>query len=248
MMNFLMRFQNRVTDLPPAILLTLAIVILAAGVFVFLGGLGFKRIMFVAIGAFFGAFSSLFYAETNPLLDAALIGIFSLLAFKLQDTFLVLVASAFAAVIGYSLLIRPYYRPSNNILAVIRQITIGVPYYNWPILLAVTAAPFALISWQGASAFFTSTAGAFFIFAGAIMISLHSGFAAVGYMTSKKEIFMEAFALAVIIGTFLQLWLLPKISARFIAVRKAAKTKNKKVKAAKDEPEIIRKSTTWRTA
>ena len=57
-----------------------------------------------------------------------------------------LTASAIAAVIGYFLLIRPYFRPSSDILAVIRELTIGVPYYNWPILLALTALPFAIIS------------------------------------------------------------------------------------------------------
>ena len=141
MTNLLWTFQNRVTHLQPSLLLTLGVVTIAAGLFVWLGGLGFRKIAFVAIGLFFGAFCTLFSSDTNLFLAAAIIGICALLALKLQETFLVLVASAFVAVIGYFLLIRPYFRPSGNILAVIRQLTIGVPYYNWPILLAVTALP-----------------------------------------------------------------------------------------------------------
>ena len=136
----------------PSLLLTLAVVTIAAGLFVLLGGFGFKKVMFVVTGLFFGAFCTLFSSGTNLFLAAAVIGIFALIALKLQDTFLVLIASAAAAVIGYLVLIRPYFLPSSNILAVIRQFTISVPYYNWPLLVAVTALPFAVISWQGASA------------------------------------------------------------------------------------------------
>lgn len=133
-----------------SLLLTLAVVTIAAGLFIWLGGLGFKKVMFVAAGLFFGAFCTLFFSGTNLFLAAAIIGAFALIALKLQDTFLVLIASAVAAVIGYLILIRPYFRPSSDILAIIRQLTIGVPYYNWPILLAVAVLPFAVISWQGA--------------------------------------------------------------------------------------------------
>jgi hypothetical protein len=159
------------------------------------------------------------------------------------------IISALAAVVGYSILIRPYFRPSSNIMAVIRQLTIGVPYYNWPILLAITALPFAAVSWQGISALFSSTAGLALILAGTIMILLNSGFEAVSHITSKRETYIEAFALTVIIGTFAQLWLLPKIGVRFVAVRKAAKVKVKQIKAKKGESgDSPHKSATWRTA
>jgi len=248
MTSLLWTFQNRVTHLQPSLLLALAAVTIAAGLFVWLGGFGYKKIMLVVTGVFFGAFCTLFSSGSNPFLAAALIGIFALLALKLQDTFFVLVASACAAAIGYSILIRPYFRPSANILAVIRQIAIGVPYYNWPILLAVTALPFAAISWVGASALFSSAAGATLILTGTTMVLLHLGYPAVGYITTKQDIYLAIIALATILGTLVQLWLLPKISTRFAAARQAAKTKVKKVKARKGDTEPVAKTTTWRTA
>ncbi len=248
MTNLLWTFQNRVTHLQPSLLLTLAVVTIAAGLFVWLGGLGFKKIMFVVAGAFFGAFCTLFSSGTNLFLAAAIIGICALLALKLQDTFLVLVASAFTAVIGYSILIRPYFRPSSDILAVIRQLAIGVPYYNWPILLALTAVPFAAVSWQSASALFSSAAGAILLLAGVVMVLLNAGYPAVGYMTIRQDIYIAIIALATILGTIAQLWLMPKISSRFAAAKQASRTKVKKAKARKGDIEPAAKSITWRTS
>ncbi|MBE3142357.1 MAG: hypothetical protein IMZ61_00295 [Planctomycetes bacterium] len=244
MTNLLWTFQNRVTHLQPSLLLTLAVVTIAAGLFVWLGGLGFKKIVFVAIGLFFGAFCTLFSSGTNPFLAAAIIGICAMLAFTLQDTFLVLIASALAAVIGYSMLVRPYFRPSGDIMSVIRQLTIGVPYYNWPIMLALTAVPFAAVSWKGASALFSSAAGTTLILAGTIMVLLNLGYPAVGYMTTRQDIYIAIIALATILGTITQLWLMPKISTLFVA----AKAKVKKVKARKGNAEATAKTATWRTA
>ena len=244
MTNLLWTFQNRVTHLQPSLLLTLAAVTIAAGLFVWLGGFGYKKIMFAAVGVFFGAFCTLFSSGTNLFLAAAIIGICAMLALTLQETFLVLIASALAALIGYSILVRPYFRPSGNILAVIRQLTIGVPYYNWPILLALTALPFAIISWPSASALFSSAAGATLILAGTTMALLNFGYPAVSYMTTRQDIYIAIIALATILGTIAQLWLLPKISTLFVA----AKAKVEKVKARKGDTGATAKTTTWRTA
>ena len=186
----------------PSLLLTLAVVTIAAGVFIWLGGLGLRKIMFVAAGVFFGASCTLFSSNTNLFLAAALIGIFALLALKLQDMFFILIASVLAAVIGYFLLVRPYFRPSSDILAVMRQLTIGVPYYNWPILLAITAVPFAVISWPVASALFSSAAGTILIVAGTTMALLNFDYPAVGYMTTRQDIYIAIIALVTIFGHY----------------------------------------------
>ncbi|MGD0573717.1 MAG: hypothetical protein ABSB11_11960 [Sedimentisphaerales bacterium] len=248
MANLLSTFQSRITHLQPSLLLTLAVVTIATGLFVLLGGLGLKKVVFVVTGLFFGAFCTLFSSDTNLFLAAAVIGTFALIAFNLQDMFLVLIASAAAAVIGYLVLIRPYFLPSSNILAVIRQFTISVPYYNWPLLVALTVLPFVIASWQDASALFTSAAGAILVMAGTVMALLNSGYPAVGYITTKQDISVAVLALATIAGAIIQLWLLPEINVRFAAIRKTAKTKVEKVKAGKGKDAEKPKTATWRTA
>ena len=232
----------------PSLLLTLAAVTIAAGLFVLLGGFGFRKVMFVITGLFFGAFCTLFSSGTNLFLAVATIGAFALIALKLQDTFLVLIASAVAAVIGYLILIGPYFRHSNNILAVIRQFTISVPYYNWPILLALTALPFAVMSCQGASAIFTSAAGTILVLTGTVMVLLNFGYSAVGYIATKQDICVARLVLATIAGTIIQSWLLPKINVRFAVAEKTAKNKVEKAKAGKGNAAEKSKTATWRTA
>ena len=244
MASLLWTFQNRVTHLQPPLLLALAAITIAAGLFVWLGGLGYKKIMFAAVGVFFGAFCTLLSSNTNLYLAAAVIGICALLALKFQDAFFILVASAIAAVIGYFMLVRPYFRPSSDIMAVIRQLAIGVPYYNWPMLLALTALPFTVISWAGASALFSSAAGTILILAGTIMALLNFDYPAIGYMTTKQDIYIAGIALATTLGTITQLWLLPKISKQFVA----AKAKVKKIKVRSGNTESTAKSVTWRTS
>jgi len=248
MMSLLLTFQSRVTQLQPALLLTLAAVTIASGLFVLLGGLGFKKTMFVVTGIFVGAFCMLFSPGANLLLAVSVTGISALAALKLQNTFLVLAASAIAAVIGYSLLIRPYFSPSSDALVVIRQLTISVPYYNWPILLALTALPFVIMSLRGAPAIFTSAAGIILVLIGTVMALLNFDYPVIGYISTKQDICVAVFALATIAGTIIQLWLLPGINVRFAVARNTAKTKVEKVKAGKGNAAEKPKTATWRTA
>jgi hypothetical protein len=247
MNNVLWTFQNRITHLQPAMLWALAGVTIAAGVFLWLGGFGFKKTMYAVAGIYVGAFCTLFISVSNLPLAGALIGIFAMTALAIQETFFVLTASACAAVIGFSFLIGSHFRPSSNLLMSIRMLTISVPYYNWPILLAVTALPFAVISWRGASALFSSAAGAVLALAGVIMVVLNStDFPIIGHMKSQPEQYYLMLALVVIFGIAIQMMVLPKISKGFAA--RQAKVKAKKGKIQKDGSNSTVKSVTWRTS
>jgi len=247
MTNLLWTFQNRLLHLQPSLLLTLAAVTVTAGLFVWLGGFGFKKIMYTIAGAFFGAFCSLLTSGSNLPLAAALVGIFAVLAYKMQDSLFVMIASGAAAVIAYSILVRPYFKASDNVMAVIRQIAVSVPYYNWPILLAITALPFAVISWRGASAILSSAAGAIVMLAGAVMFVLTSSeFSIIGHMKSQPEQYYLILTLAMLLGTVVQMWVLPRIS-KGVAERQA-KARVKKAKTKKNDTAKAVKSTTWRTA
>jgi hypothetical protein len=80
--------------------------------------------------------------------------------------------------------------------------------------------------------------------AGTIMALLNFGYPAIGYMNTRQDIYFAIIALATILGTFAQLWLLPKISKRFVTT----KAKVKKVEAKEGNIEPALKSATWRTS
>ncbi|MFH1370869.1 MAG: hypothetical protein ABII09_06250 [Planctomycetota bacterium] len=251
MINTLWRFEQNVSGLQPLLLLVIAVVTLAAGLFVCLSGFGFRKSMFAVIGMYCGIALAISIAGFNLLLALAFLGAGVLSAMKLQDSFLVLITSIFAAVYGFSVLIRPYFSPSDDLMSVMRQLTIGVPYYNWPILLALTAAPLAVSStfWRGTSSALCSAAGTLIIFAGAIMLSKYTGFSAVGHISGKPEIYLGLFVGITAVVACVQYFILPKISSRFAAAKESTKAKAKRAKKRKTgDGETISRTTAWRTS
>ncbi len=80
------------------------------------------------------------------------------------------------------------------------------------------------------------------------MIFLDFGYPAIGYLTSERDIYLGVIALATIIGMFIQLLLLPKVSRRVAAAKQAAKTRAIKAKARKEDDVVVEKAVTWRTS
>jgi hypothetical protein len=250
MIDFLWKIEHRLTGLNSHLLLAMAIVTIAAGLFALLGGLGFKRILFAVIGAYFGVVFSIFVSGPNLMLTLAIAGTCILLALKLQNGFLALIASIFGALYGFSVLISPYFFLRGELFAIVRQFFIGVPYYHWPILLAVVALPFAASSsyWNQTSAILCSASGASMLVLASMMLMLHSGFGAMAHISIKRELYLEIFAAVVIVGSLVQLFLLPKISSRLAIAKESAKLRAKRAKKFSTDDTPAPKSTTWRTA
>jgi len=255
MIEFLQILEHRVGGLQSPLLAVMTLVTLSAGLFVWLGGLSYRKALFAIVGAYCGATCAIFISNSNILLTAALAGAGVLLAMRLQDTFLIVMASIFAAVYGFSILIRPYVSLSDEPVAIIRQLTIGVPYYNWPILLALIAVPLALISTfpQGTPAVLCSAAGTGLMLACAIMLLVRNGLAAAGYIDSKRELCLALFIVATALGATAQIFLLPELSWRIAAAKKALKNRAKAKRVEKDEYDDSNalptpKTATWRTA
>jgi hypothetical protein len=253
MIYFLWTFANRAGGLQPPLLLALTLITLTAGLFVWLGGLGYRRVMFAVAGAYCGAVCTIPFSGSNLLLAAALVGAGALLALKFQDAFLTITTSMFAAIYGFSILIRPYFNTSGELISIIRQLAIDVPYYNWPMLLALIVAPLGASAafWQGTSAVLCSAAGTALLLAGTILLLVRSGFDAVGHISSKRELYLGLFIAVTVVGAIAQLLLLPRISNRLAIAKETAKVKAKRAKKGKPDDSKDRpapKSTAWRTS
>jgi hypothetical protein len=250
--EYMWSFEYRAAKVPPVILMAAAIVMLVLGLFVWFGGFGYKKILYIIVGAFCGAACTISITSANYLLALALVAGGAMLSFKLQETFLSFVIAVLAAIYGYSILIKPYFSHTRELVDVLRQIAIGVPYYNWPILLGVVLAPFAITaSWfAGASAGFSSLTASIMFLAGAIMILKRFGFGAAAMISSNTEIAIGILAGVTAIGMVVQLLIMPRISDRFTAAKEAAKIKAKKPKKTKQENSEsgAARVTAWRTS
>jgi len=250
MINFLTKFEHRLTGLDSHLLLAMAIVTIAAGLFALLGGLGFKKILFGAIGAYFGVAFSIFVSGPNLMLTLAIAGTSILIALKLQNGFLALITAIFAAIYGVSVLISPYIFMRGELFDIVRQFLIGVPFYHWPILLAVIALPFAASAsyWKATSAILCSASGASMFIIAAMLLMTRSSLSAVSHISAKRELCLEIFAAVIAVGTLIQLLVLPRISSRLAIAKETAKIRAKRAKNSKTEDMPAPKSTTWRTA
>jgi hypothetical protein len=250
--GYLRAFEYRISNLPPELLMAAAIVMIVLGVFVWFGGFGFKRILYIIAGAFCGAIFAISITGTNYLLSVALVASGAMLSFKLQETFLAFVVSLLAAIYGYSVLISPYFRATKELMDVLRQLTIGVPFYNWPILLGVVLMPFALTaSWYaGATAGYSSLTASIMFLAGGIMLSKYSGYGASAMIISNSWLVLGILGGITVTGMGVQLLIMPRISDRFAAAKESARYKVKKPKKARqqDSESSAVRSAGWRTS
>jgi len=129
------------------------------------------------------------------------------------------------------------------------DLTVGVPYYNWPILLIMIAAPVGLSSacWRITSVVLCSAAGTSLLLAGTIMMLTNNGLSAVAHISSRQEIYVELFIIVTVIGTTVQWLVMPKVDSRIAAARGAVKKKFRKAKKGKADGSD-RKAAAWRTA
>jgi uncharacterized membrane protein len=250
--EYLRAFEYRIAKVPPVLLMAIAIVMLALGLFVLFGGFGYKRILYIIIGAFCGAACAMLITSINYLLATALVAAGAMLSFKLRETFLSFVIAILAATYGYSVLISPYFKATKELIDTLRQLTIGVPYYNWPILLGVVLAPFALAaSWYaGTSACYSSLTASIMFLTSAMMLLKRFGYGLTAMISSNAGIVIVILAGITAIGIVFQLLIMPRISERFAAAKKVAKSKAKKSKQAKQQKNesVAERNAAWRTS
>ncbi|MBN1392755.1 MAG: hypothetical protein JW947_08140 [Sedimentisphaerales bacterium] len=250
--EYLFAFEHRIIKVPPVLLMGIAIVMVVLGLFVLFGGFGYKKILYIIIGAFCGAGCAISMTSINYLLATAFVAGGAILCFRFRETFLSFVIAILAATYGYSILISPYFGATKELIDILRQLTIGVPFYNWPILLGAVLAPFALTSswYAGASACYSSLTASIMFMASTIMLLKRSGYGASGMISSNALIIIMILTGITAIGMVFQLLIMPRISARFATTKQASKFKMKKSKQAKQqksESGEVRKAS-WRTS
>lgn len=243
--EYLWAFEHRITKVPPVLLITIALVMLVLGLFVLLGGLSYKKTLYIFIGAFWGAACATSITSINYLLAAALVAAGALLSLKLRETFLAFVIALLAAIYGYSVLVSPYFKATKELMDALRQLTIGVPYYNWPILLGAVLAPFALTaSWfAGTSAGFISLTASLMFLAGGIMLLKRFGYGAAGMISSNSGIVILILAGVTAIGMVIQLLIMSRISVSFAAAKRTARSKVEEIQTSQTAGKRIRRST-----
>lgn len=234
MLDISQNFEQMISELSPTFLVGVGSGSVLAGLFIWLGGLGFRKYLVTIVGAFAGGISGFFITGRNTVLSLVSAGVGVVIALVLEKIFVTIMAAVLAAVLGFTVMGRICVGQADSL----EQACSQMPVYSWVIIAALVIISIAagfffrrLISALCFAAF-----GAILIFAGMILLLSYKGTEPISYISGKPSFYGMVFAAMVAFGTIEQLLL-----CRF------AKAKAKREeKVIKRQREVEKKPPDWR--
>lgn len=211
MLEIAQNFEQIAVQLRPIVLIGPGLVAVLAGLFVWLGGLGARRVLAAIVGAVSGGICGFFITGWNIGLAAAIAAIAAIIAAAFEKIFITILVAALAAVFALAVFVRPYIEIKNaaDFSTGIKQACIQIPAYNWVIIVALVvffiAAGFLLF--RLTSALCCATLGTMLIFAGMILLLLYKGAAPVSGIYNRSSFYAAVFVVMTGFGTVGQLLL-----------------------------------------
>lgn len=106
-------FEQIAVRFSPAVLIAIGLACVAAGLFVWLGGLGARKVLLAVAGAVSGGSCGFFIGEQNIALAAVSAAVTAFFAVIFERIFTCLLAAVIAAAFGFIVLARPYIEDTN---------------------------------------------------------------------------------------------------------------------------------------
>ncbi|MHC4486238.1 MAG: hypothetical protein ACYS4T_13675 [Planctomycetota bacterium] len=236
MLRIFQNFEQTAVQLNPIVLIGPGLATVLVGLFIWLGGLGFRRLLVAVAGAVSGGICVFFITGRNIMVAIILASVAAVIAIIFERLFIVTLAASLAAVFGFAVLAGPYIENSqevirrmpvqSSVLSVresiekvkayvadvsekIKQACSQMPVYRWLILLVlvVTLMVVGFFLWRLASALCCSALGTTLIFAGMILLLLYKGSVPISSIYSKPLFYGAVFAAMTVFGTMEQLLL-----------------------------------------
>ncbi|HUT28896.1 MAG TPA: hypothetical protein VMX13_03805 [Sedimentisphaerales bacterium] len=235
------KFVRTVANLGPHALIPAGIVAVLLGLFIWLGGLGFRKALAVIVGAVGGLLCALLFAGKHPshLVLAAAAGIAVALIF--EKIFLTLLAAALlgvAAIVAFA-----YFHDVGDTVS-LRHTLSQLPPLAW--IAAAGLAALCILAgffiWRFVSALACSILGTMLVFAGMILLLTYKGAEPLKSIAGRAPLYAAVFGVMVAFGAAVQLLLCPRCK----------KIKMTKIEPKKQdpqptpEPEAEQKRLNWR--
>ncbi|MHC4113794.1 MAG: hypothetical protein ACYSSL_00495 [Planctomycetota bacterium] len=203
MFDFLQNFEQSARQYDPIILLVPGIAVVLLGLFVWLGGLNFRKVLVAFVGASVGGVVGFLVSGRNLLAAIASAAVGALVAFVIERIFITLLSAILAAAVTITLLVNPNVKRAVNLKQLLMQLQ---PHY-W--LLAAAAAIILIIAgfflWRLTSAWFYAILGTLLIFAGMILLLLYKGAMPISHITDNQPFYAAVFVAMTAFGTIVQL-------------------------------------------
>jgi len=254
MLDMLINLEHSAVFLCPIVLLSLGIVIVTAGLVLWLAGMALRKFFLFITGAIAGAIVGLYFVGRKTISAVGLAGLFAVVAALLDKLFVTLLAAALAVIIAISILAWHYdfkanvepitdknYAPlnemqtlrflQNNLVGFVRHIEDvyhSIPNHSWiivPVLIVIFVAA-GIFFWNLICAWLCATTGTILIFAGMISLLLYKGSAPISTILNNGNYYAAVFTTMMTLGTTVQLLLFHHLRTKETQV--TAKTSSSK--------------------
>jgi len=239
MLEIAQYFEQVTAGFRPIVLIASGLAAVLVGLFIWLGGLGVRRVLLAVVGAITGGICGFFIIGRNIASALILAAGAAIIAIMFEKIFITILAAGLATVFGFAVLARPYIESSADFSTEIKQACLQMPLYCWAIIVAL-AVIFILAGfflWRLTSALCCATLGTFLIFAGMILLLLYKGAAPISSIYSRTPFYAAIFAAMTAFGTMEQLLLYQLAEEKL--------TRKKETNKGKKGPHETRMS--WRT-
>jgi hypothetical protein len=224
MFGIAQNFEQMARSLRPAVLVGLGLASAIAGLFVWLGGLGLRKLLVVVVGAGGGAVCGFCIAGRNIMPLILSVGMGAAIAIILEKVFIIIMAAGLAAACGFAVLAEVYKADFSEGF---RQACFQMPVHSWIIIAALAAVVIVagLYLRRFVSALCCATLGTVLIFAGMILLLSHKGAAPLADIRSRATFYAAVFVAMTAFGTFEQLLLCPRTHKQRMARKRSDKDK-----------------------
>jgi hypothetical protein len=206
MLEILQDFEQAAAKFRPMLLIGPGLAAVLLGLFIWLGGLGFRKILVALVGAVGGGICGFVFAGRNiaPVAIAAAIG--AVVAVIVEKIFITLLAAALAAVSAFFVLAAIYKADFGTGL---KQVCSQMPLHSWLViaLLIVILIVAGAYLWRLTSALCCAALGTMLVFAGMTSLLLYKGAAPISHIYSRSSFYAAVFVAMTAFGTFEQLLL-----------------------------------------
>ncbi|MHC4395451.1 MAG: hypothetical protein ACYS1A_07315 [Planctomycetota bacterium] len=205
------------------------------GLFIWLGGLGFRKVLVALVGVVGGGAYGFFTPERNVMLILVCVAVTVVIALIFERIFITIMAIVLAVALSFGVLSEVCVEEMGDLEHAFSQ----MPIYSWVIMSALVvffiAAGFFFRRLTSALCY--ATLGTILVFAGMILLLSYKGSGPVNYIRRNPSFYIIVFAAMAGFGTIEQLLLFK------FAKKKLAEKKQADKPAEKSE----KKPSSWRT-
>lgn len=208
MIEILQNFERAAANYGDVMLIAVGLACVVLGLFVWLNGLNFRKILVTFIGAVIGGFGGYFFAGPAPLILAGSIVTGAVIAFVLER----LVITLFSATLATALAIGVLANTNLVDAAGLKDVIANIHSYNWIIIAVIPIVLIAggILVWRLTSALFYASGGTVLIFAGMILLLIYKGSMPISAIIDRQLFYAAVITAMIAFGTIVQLFLCGK--------------------------------------